>query len=809
MINKLFSILLIIFLLINYSAKSKENFTFEVPKISITQNGDNFEGSERGTIKSFDGIIIEADKFVYNKKSNILKAKGNINYNDKKNNYEIKANEIIYYKDEEKILTIGNTEGKIHSNYEFSSKDITLLRIENTISSDSPTTIIDNTEKIYKAEKFIFDINNEILKGKNLKIKSNYNLSDNDTDIIFVESGFFDLKNKNYRSSLTKINLKNNSFGKKDNNPRLYGVSSESDNNITIINKGIFTSCNEKEQCPPWSLKAEKITHNKSIKKITYDNAVLNIYDIPVLYFPKFFHPDPTVKRQSGFLKPQFNNSNVLGSSVYLPYFYSISTNKDLTFKPTFFNSNLRFMQNEYRQQNKDSFFHIDVNLVKNFKSSIENKKKSITHFFSKYDLNLNLDNFKTSKINFFAEKVNNDSYLKIFDNILFDTELKPTNQNILQSGVKLDLESVDFMFNGGITIYEDLNKKNSDRYQYLLPYYDFSKNLFNNSLFSIELASNGENILQDTNNLKSRIVNNIEIKSKDYIVDKIGVKNNYNLFIKNLNSISKNDSVYKSSPQLEVMSQFELKSTMPLIKLENYYNKYFTPNLSLRLNPSEMKNYSSTNRNININNIFDINRLGLNDTLESGNSLTFGVDYKKEKMEDKNKYLQLRLASVFRDNLENNIPYNSSLSQKNSYLFGSFDYNLFDYFGLEYNFGVDNKIENFDYNSIGLNVSLNNFITEFDFIEQNGIIGDTNLIHNQTTYNLNNNSFIQFQTRRNKKINLTEYYDLIYQYKNDCLTAGIKYRKTFYEDREIKPTEDLMFTVTLFPLTTFEQNLN
>ena len=25
----------------------------------------------------------------------------------------------------------------------------------------------------------------------------------------------------------------------------------------------------------------------------------------------KFFHPDPTVKRQSGLLKPQLNNSNI------------------------------------------------------------------------------------------------------------------------------------------------------------------------------------------------------------------------------------------------------------------------------------------------------------------------------------------------------------------------------------------------------------------------------------------------------------------------------------------------------------------
>ena len=49
------------------------------------------------------------------------------------------------------------------------------------------------------------------------------------------------------------------------------------------------------------------------------------------------------------------------------------------------------------------------------------------------------------------------------------------------------------------------------------------------------------------------------------------------------------------------------------------------------------------------------------------------------------------------------------------------------------------------------------------------------------------------------------KYYDLVYQYKNDCLTAGIKYKKTYYSDGDLRPTQNLLFTVTLFPLTTYE----
>ena len=48
----------------------------------------------------------------------------------------------------------------------------------------------------------------------------------------------------------------------------------------------------------------------KNKKQLIYKDAVLKVYNVPVLYFPNFFHPDPTVKRQSGFLIPSFNNSN-------------------------------------------------------------------------------------------------------------------------------------------------------------------------------------------------------------------------------------------------------------------------------------------------------------------------------------------------------------------------------------------------------------------------------------------------------------------------------------------------------------------
>ena len=62
---------------------------------------------------------------------------------------------------------------------------------------------------------------------------------------------------------------------------------------------------------------------------------------------------------------------------------------------------------------------------------------------------------------------------------------------------------------------------------------------------------------------------------------------------------------------------------------------------------------------------------------------------------------------------------------------------------------------------------------------------------------------FFKIQTRRNEKTDFTEFYNLIYEYKNDCLTASIQYNKDYYSDNELKPTEEIFFSISIVPLTT------
>ena len=150
-------------------------------------------------------------------------------------------------------------------------------------------------------------------------------------------------------------------------------------------------------------------------------------------------------------------------------------------------------------------------------------------------------------------------------------------------------------------------------------------------------------------------------------------------------------------------------------------------------------------------------------------------------------------------------MPNTSSLGEKSSDVVGSIELSPNSFFSSSYNFSLDNNLNVLKYNFLDAKFTVNNFITSFKYLEENDNIGDENYIQNDTSFQFNENSSIGFSVRKNKKIDLTEYYNLIYQYKNDCLTAAIKYKKDFYVDNDLKPTEQLFFSLTIVPLGGYE----
>ena len=96
--------------------------------------------------------------------------------------------------------------------------------------------------------------------------------------------------------------------------------------------------------------------------------------------------------------------------------------------------------------------------------------------------------------------------------------------------------------------------------------------------------------------------------------------------------------------------------------------------------------------------------------------------------------------------------------------------------------------------------MSINNFVTTFEYLHENNTNLSNTYLANKTSYQFNSSSNIAFETRKNKKTKLTEFYNLLYQYRNDCLVAGIEYNKDYYSDRDLEPDESIFFKLTIIP---------
>ena len=165
---------------------------------------------------------------------------------------------------------------------------------------------------------------------------------------------------------------------------------------------------------------------------------------------------------------------------------------------------------------------------------------------------------------------------------------------------------------------------------------------------------------------------------------------------------------------------------------------------------------------------------------------------------------LKINLAQIYRDTNDNNLPTKSTMNNKTSDLFGDIKLKANEYLGFEYNFSLDNDFKTLNYNMIKSTLSVNNFVTTFEFLEENNAIGSASYMLNETSLKLNNSSKILYRERQNKETDLKEFYNIMYQYENDCLVASLEYNKDYYSDRDLKPTEELFFSLTIIPLGKF-----
>jgi LPS-assembly protein len=465
-----------------------------------------------------------------------------------------------------------------------------------------------------------------------------------------------------------------------------------------------------------------------------------------------------------------------------------------MTLKPKLFLNNEIVLQNEYRQENKNSSHIADFSIASSDFLSSKNTTK--THFFSNSKFELRNDFFNQSNIEVNLENVTNDDYLKVYK---IDGDQININTNTLHSYLALDTEKNDIEFYTSLEVYEDLTKDKQSRHEFIYPNYILQKRILSKKGNNFVLKSYGSQRKYNTNIYEGSMINDIEFNTFSKFSNK-GIVTNYKMLFKNTNIDAKNSNNHKDKFEQNLASIMQYNMELPLKKEKSEFINNLTPKITLMYSPNKTKNLSTNKRRIDTDNIYSLNRIANDETVEGGASLTYGTTFNKVNKKTNKDILNFEFSSLLRIKENPDLPTSSTIGKKMSDVFGNFELYPNENLSLKYNFSIDNNFDKTNYDSVSTGFKINKFVTSFEYSDEKNNLVNESYTSNSTSFQIDKNNSIDFNTRRNNEKSATEFYNLIYSYKNDCLVASIKFNKEFYKDSDLKPEKEIFFTLSLIP---------
>ncbi len=740
-----------------------------------------------------ENLSIEATNITLDKKTKLMVFKENVVATDDANN-KFKTQYADYNKDLKILTSKGETSILTSQGFSLEGKDIIFDNKNFLIKSDKPALIKDIDKNEIYLENFEYSTKNHFFKSigeiKLIDSKDNsYSFSQ-----IYIDEKKREIIGTDIKAYLNQETFKIN----EKNKPRVFANTINFKEGQSQFSKSVFTLCDYRkdDKCPPWLLQANNMVHDKKKKTIYYDNAVLKVYDIPIFYFPKLSHPDPTVDRRSGFLPPIFTDSKNLGVGFGIPYYWELGGNKDFTLTSKLFTSEHPLFLGEYRHAFEKSYFVSDFGYSEGYKKTTATKTSgSKSHFFSKFFKNFKGKNDSDNNFELTIQNVSNNKYLKLYK---VKTDLVEYETDTLENSLNFTHENEDLFLGFKASAYETLKDDYNDRYEYILPEIIFDKNLFTSNKYgNADFQSNVKIHNYDTNKFTKFFVNNIDWKFRS-INYQSGWSGSLLGKLKNVNYEAKNTDEFKDDTTHEIFGALGFLTKIDLFKkLDDKRTHFLTPKILFRYSPDHMRKETDSTRLRSLN-VFSLDRLDSMDNFESGSSATLGFDY-KFKTNDIDK-INFSVGQIINEKENSSMPSSSGLDQRFSDVVGKSNFKINDNVKFSYKFSLDQNYQDLNYNEFETELDFNPIKFNLNYLEESEHIGNQEYLKAGFEIAKGQNGLFTASSKRNLITNSAEYYNLSYEYINDCLRAGLVYRREFYNDSELEPENSLMFKVTIVP---------
>ena len=661
---------------------------------------------------------------------------------------------------------------------------VVLLLFYNVINAEEKIKIYADEVRVDEVNEKVTATGNAVAVNEdNIKIKSDkliYNKSINyleaNGNVIINDQ----MKNTFFLDELNASNNFNTISGKSvkarlHDDSRIVGSNFDKKDKISIAENAEYTPCIKEnyliKNCPGWKLKSKKIYHDSENRTIHYDHAQIQLFNIPVFYLPYFSHPDPSVKKRSGFLMPTIQTDNQLGETFSIPIFVNLNSNRDLTFTPNIQTTANNFYNLDYRHLN-DSF-NLEIN------SSIDD----------------NDDNTGTSNHLFFESEIFNsygnlNTYLRTSNNDTYMRKNNINNLTVLKSGIEFDREEKNTFFSIETIGYKHLTVDNQ-QWEYLYPSIVYDINNIDNNIFEGNVSLN--NKFSFRKNLNE---NYVSLASSQLNWTNQKIKKNLGLIFDNeanlrVTSISIDEKSRSDTSNIRFYPQLSSKISYPLLKSSSSFNQTVTPIIMPIIAP--YNNYTGA-QDVTNSNLFSTNRATSISEWESGPRINYGIEWfiNSEKGTD--------IRTVIGQNYRfNKLRDDTSREISDYFINSNININLENY--LDGSLIIDRddlKIRSLNANSFNRLGDLI-FAINYDYTS-----GKYNTSAEQIAvggkYELENNLFIKFTGAKNLDTNKNIGYQYGILYENDCLGIDFNYYRDLTKDRDIKESDGFSFTVVLKP---------
>ncbi len=564
----------------------------------------------------------------------------------------------------------------------------------------------------------------------------------------------------------------------------------------SIFFNGEYTPCDcdfKNNEKPIWQLSSSKITHNVYKKTLYFKNVVLKIFDFPIFYLPYLSHPDPTVKRKSGFLTPTWSSSSRNGFQSSIPYYFAP---EDESWDSTFTNyyKGKHGYINQLNTRKKFNSGYLETNIfqgqVDTNNENNDNVFAGNLEFYSKLESNWYINaagkyadqdtfmrryNFDTSsnyKNYVKTEKITNNSISEIqwykYQNLEVESK---SNQPNLQPSIKHKLFLKD----------QNINSEISLR----------AHEIKNDEGYDIQRWS-GSGILE----------HKLDNKFADLI---LSAETGLDLYaIKNRPSTDTNDNKYldRLSLGLSVLSKRDLFYNF------GKYNFLITPKIQFASMYStdrkdDIPNRDSSDFRFDQANLFLINPYQGRDNIQTYHRLNYGIDnYASSNIGDFNFFFgQSQKIGGTNDNTLN------SNSNRQSDFITELKWEISEKYNISYNTLLDHHNFKENYTSFELSgkfydiyYGLVHRSINKDIIEDNNDREELKLSFNKKIFDINLNYSATYDLNNNETDLIYEeislYYDLEFMF-DDCLSINFTYRNNdTSSDRDILPENSYFITL-------------